>query len=373
MVLKRGRLEGRWVGVLLGCCLLLALAGCRPEESKKAAPTASGPQTVVWPEGKAYTGAYVDFGEAEDKVTIEAIEQFEKMVGKRQAIIAFSSFWGEQSFPARNLEMLSRHGSLPLVFWSPWDRPYDERRPPDKFSLYAILAGKWDRYIDRWADGAKAFGRPVLVAWGIEMNGNWFPWAGFFYGAGNVLPDTDPPQYEGPELYKQAYKYVVDRVRSRGVTNILWGFHVNHTTFPAEPWNKMAHYYPGPDYVDWLGMSTYGMQTNKQGWCRFIDVNEGAYRELAAVDTAKPMVMAEWGVGEFPNNGSKGEWIKSAFELLEHRYPRFRAAVYWHERWQNADKSYSNLRVNSSPEALEAYRQGVASPYWLDRPIYKPR
>jgi len=370
MALSKMRLSGL---VLLVCWSLLAQVGCRQEAAKKAAPMASGPQTVVWPEGKAYTGAYVDFGEAEDKVTLEAIEHFEKMVGKQQAIIAFSSFWGEQTFPTRNLELLSRHGSLPLVFWSPWDKPYDERRPPDKYNLHAILAGEWDRYIDRWADGAKAYGRPLLVAWGIEMNGNWFPWAGFFYGAGNVVPDTDPVEYEGPELYKRAYKHVVDRVRARGVTNILWGFHVNHTTFPVKPWNRMAHYYPGPDYVDWIGMSTYGMQTNKQGWCQFIEVNEGAYRELSAVDTSKPMVLAEWGVAEFPNNGSKAEWIKCAFDLLRNRYSRIRAAVYWHERWQNADKSYSNLRVNSSPEALQAYREGVASPYWLDRPIYKPR
>ncbi|HSR36559.1 MAG TPA: glycosyl hydrolase, partial [Desulfurivibrionaceae bacterium] len=174
-------------------------------------------------------------------------------------------------------------------------------------------------------------------------------------------------------LYKKAYKHVVDRVRARGVTNILWGFHVNHTTFPNLPWNRMALYYPGPEYVDWIGMSTYGMQNNKQGWCPFTEVNEGAYRELGAVDTTKPMVLAEWGVGEFPNHGSKAEWIRSAFDLLQHRYSRIRAAVYWHERWQNADKSYSNLRVNSSPEALQAYRESVASPYWLDRPIYKPR
>ena len=359
--------------VLLGCCLLLAVAGCRQEGKRQAPPAPTGPQALVWPKDQAYTGAYVDFGEAEDKVTLEAIEQFEKMVGKKQAIIAFSSFWGEQSFPRKNLELLARHGSLPLVYWSPWDRPYDERRPPDRFNLHAILAGKWDRYIDSWADGAKAFGKPMLVSWGLEMNGDWFPWSGCYYGAGKVVPGTNPPRYEGPELFKKTFRYVVDRVRARGVTNILWGFHVNHTTYPTAPWNKMANYYPGPDYVDWLGMSVYGMQFNYQAWTKFIDVTESAYHELAAVDPTKPMVLAEWGVGEFPGRGSKAEWIKEAFELLQGRYSRFRAAVFWHERWQNEDKSYSNLRVNSSPEALQAYRESVAAPYWLDRPMYKPR
>jgi hypothetical protein len=39
-----------------------------------------------------------------------------------------------------------------LVFWSPWDKPYEEDRGPDKFGLTEILAGKWDAYIDKWAD-----------------------------------------------------------------------------------------------------------------------------------------------------------------------------------------------------------------------------
>ena len=52
-------------------------------------------------------------------------------------------------------------------------------------------------------------------------------------------------------------------------------------------------------------------------------------------------------------------------ELFRTRYPRIKAALYWHERWQNADGSYSNLRVNSSVESLNAYREGVAHPDWL--------
>lgn len=355
------------------CLCLLVLAGCGEQPQKSAPKQAAGPQVLVWPEDKAYTGAYVDFGEAEDKMTIEAIDQFEKMVGKKQAVIAFSSFWGEQSFPVKNLEMLSRHGSLPMIFWSPWDRPYAESRPPDRFSLRAIVAGKWDGYIDRWADGAKAFGMPMLVSWGLEMNGTWFPWSGYHYGGGKLIPGKEQPRYEGPDLYKRAYRYVVDRVRARGATNILWGFHVNHTTYPAEPWNDFASYYPGDEYVDWLAMSVYGMMFKYQGWASFADVADKAYDELCAIHPDKPVVFAEWGVAEFPGIGSKADWIREVFAGIPGKYPRVRAAVYWHERWQNADKSYSNLRVHSSPESLQAYREGVASPHWLDRPVYRPR
>ena len=55
------------------------------------------------------------------------------------------------------------------------------------------------------------------------------------------------------------------------------------------------------------------------------------------------------------------------------KLPRVKAAVYWHERWQNEDQTYSNLHINSSPESLAAYRKGVADPYWLGNLILAPK
>src|SRR5207253_9036982 len=81
---------------------------------------------VMAPEHGEYTGAFIDFGEAEEDVTLEGIEDFEIMVGKHQAIIASSSYWGEQDFPSKSLNVIWQHRSLPLVFWSPWDRPYEQ-------------------------------------------------------------------------------------------------------------------------------------------------------------------------------------------------------------------------------------------------------
>ena len=61
-----------------------------------------------------------------------------------------------------------------------------------------------------------------------EMNGDWFPWSGVFYGAGQPIAGTDPPRYVGPEYFKRAYRYIVDRVRARGASNILWVLHLNN-------------------------------------------------------------------------------------------------------------------------------------------------
>lgn len=325
------------------------------------------------PEHGAYTGVFADFGDYEDEVSVEKIEDFEKLVGKHQAIVASSSYWGEQSFPKENINLIWRHKSIPLIFWSPWDRPYEENNGPDRFSLNSIIEGKWDSYIDKWADSAKEFGQPFFVSFGNEMNGEWFPWSGVFNGKDKKIPNTDPPAFEGPETFKKAYRHVVDRVRARGAKNIIWVLHLMNYSMPQDTWNLAAQYYPGDDYVDWMGLSVYGQQYIWEKWSPFPPLLDWPYQELTKINPHKPIMLAEWGIGEYNKPGSKAQFIKDAFDQMEHSRPQIKAAVFWHERWQNEEEDYSNLRVNSSPESLEAYRKGVASPFWLDQPIVKPQ
>jgi len=420
---------------LLPFIALGALAFTACQRSAPKARETTGPVQLAIPQDGKYTGAYIEFGDTEDDVTIERIEGFEKMAGKKQAIVASSSYWGQQTFPGDNIRLISLHGSVPLIFWSPWDKPYHEQvdpydptvgtpTGPDQFSLTNILAGKWDAYIDMWADGAKQFGKPFLVSFCNEMNGTWFPWSGYWYGGGKPIPGTNPVQYEGPETFKNAWRYVVDRCRARGATNILWVFHVMNSSYPYLPWNHFSQYYPGPKYVDWLGFSIYGQQFLEDPWSPFgplltyhYQVNGktygGPYEQMCDLDPTKPIMLTEWGVGEFPvtdyyssedewrqawmdfgiftqelaahvpitvpsppqkllSGGSKAAFITEAFNVMK-TLPRLKAAIFWHERWQDETGYYSNLHINSTPESLEAYRRGVADPVWLDHPIYEPK
>ena len=362
-------------------CVAMAtlLSGCnRPSKSNdRQLPSDGKPRTLVVPVKGAYTGAYIDFGDREDAVTLEGIEEFEQTVGKHQAIIAFSSYWGEGKFPAESMHIVTAHGSIPLVYWSPWDWPYREQSAdihvPDKFNLESILEGHWDDYIDRWADGAKEVDGPVFVSLCNEMNGDWFPWAGVFYGAGRPIAGTDPLQYMGPEYFKRAYRYIVDRVRARGARNILWILHLNNFPEPYMPWNMMAQYYPGSNYVDWLGLSVYGqLESDDAKWDLFDEMIQKPYDEICQLDPNKPIMVTEWGVGEFPDRGDKSAWITIAFDHMATQFPRLRAAVYWNERWQNSKTMlYSNLRVDSSPAALTSYRKGISAPFWLADPIFR--
>src|SRR4051812_15537001 len=90
--------------------LFLALTSCRKTAPEHARADPSASVEVLLPATGAYTGAFMDFGDTEDDVTLDAIEEFENMVGKHQAVIASSSYWGEQSFPTRNVNIIWRHG-----------------------------------------------------------------------------------------------------------------------------------------------------------------------------------------------------------------------------------------------------------------------
>src|ERR1035441_1368906 len=82
-----------WMFTRTGLVALLAcgFGACGKHTASHVDP--NGPVEIVLPKHGVYTGAFMDFGEAEDEVTLEMIEDFEEMVGKHQAVIASSSYW----------------------------------------------------------------------------------------------------------------------------------------------------------------------------------------------------------------------------------------------------------------------------------------
>jgi hypothetical protein len=77
---------------------ILTLAACR-RSAAVAQVDPNSPVEVVIPEHGAYTGAFMDFGDAEDDVTLETIEEFEEMVGKHRVVelLGRTKFSGGQS------------------------------------------------------------------------------------------------------------------------------------------------------------------------------------------------------------------------------------------------------------------------------------
>lgn len=260
--------------------------------------------------------------------------------------------------------MLYQKGRIPFVRMMPRSDFY-EYQPDPVYTMQGILDGDFDADLMQWALDAKATGIPMLVEFGTEVNGAWFSWNGMWNGG--AVPDGygDPAVPDGPERFRDAYRHIIDLFRSAGVDNITWVFHVDAYADPAEPWNNMAAYYPGDDYIDWLGISAYGAQTPNEDWVPFTEVLDAGYDEFAALSAIKPMALLEFGVAQHPT-GNKATWIHKAFQAIKNgRYPRIQAVSYWHEKWQNEDGTVSNLRIDSSPAALQAYREEAADPIFV--------
>ena len=168
-------------------------------------------------------------------------------------------------------------------------------------SLYAgyqnIIKGKHDTYIRDWAKAAKAFGRPVVVRFAHEMNGNWFPWS--IGNHGNT-----------PGSFVKAWRHVVNEVRAVGARNVkfLW------SPYNAES-GGYAPFYPGNAYVDYVGVTSLNWGNERWRWLpdllsRPMSVLRNVSR-TSGNPLGKPVILPE--VGSNHLGGAKADWIRSGY------------------------------------------------------------
>ncbi len=365
-------LKGFFLTILLVFLLLPVLARTPAEqtittEKSHAGDPAASQRSDSSMFGKrgCYIGVYPGWGPNEDEVDAQKLYDFQRLSGKGVTVVPFSSFWGQLEVSGRPLIEIDRYGAIPMLRLMPWGKPYWQAKSQSIYSLQKIIDGDHDWYLNHWAAVLKNYGKPVLVTFAPEMNGDWFPWAGVFQGGGEARPSGDQQKTDGPEKYAAAFRHIIDLFRSREVKNVQWVFQPSHRSHPNEPWNSMKSYYPGDDYIDWLGVSLYGVQFQDEPWEGFVKLMDAAYADLASISTNKPLMLSEWSVGEWPEKGSKAAWYAEALSSLQIRYPQIKIAIIWHAKWQNKNGTWSNLRIDSSPEALQAYREGVRSDYFI--------
>ncbi|RLC50782.1 MAG: hypothetical protein DRZ79_03845 [Candidatus Cloacimonadota bacterium] len=253
---------------------------------------------LSFPDNNCFTGVFPGWGEFEDSVDTNSLENFEALSGKSAAFCPFSVFFGRNYVSDQNLQRISEYGAIPLLRFMPWGEPYWEAGYQENYSLVRIINGEFDDFLIDWAEVIAAFETPVFVTFGVEMNGNWFPWSGIFQGAGITNEFGDSLLADGPEKFKSAFRHIVNLFNEHEASNIIWYFHVNNKSFPDENWNDAVNYYPGDDYVDWIAVSVYGAQYDDEKWMIFDEEMQNIYDELTNTFPNKPLMLAEWGVKE---------------------------------------------------------------------------
>ncbi|MBI3243855.1 MAG: hypothetical protein HYZ49_16350 [Chloroflexi bacterium] len=341
-----------WRLALIIACLLFGLGWFASSRQPESSPTItfipSTPSTSVnkvpVPEQGAYLGVTIDFNG--ERSAPDQLAEYQSLTGHLPAIgMWYVAAWEPEM---EGMRQLVETGVIPFITFE-----------PRRGSLDDLLAGQRDDRLRAWARAIRELGSPVFFRFAHEMNGDWSPWSGAKNGGGGLGGFGDPALPDGPERYIAAYRHVYNLFADEGALNVSWVWSPNvlHGV-PTDSWNWPDNYYPGDDYVDWVGMDGYNWGTAHPAtsWQSFDEVFADSYTGWAAAHD-KPVMIAEFASTEM--GGHKAQWIADAQNSLASKYPLVRAVT-----WFNLDKE-TDWRINSSPETQAAYAAFAGDPFFV--------
>jgi PKD repeat protein len=318
--------------------------------------------------GQLYHGVFpAGSTEPDSDISFTNLADYEQTVGRPAAYVYFSNNWyRSKAFPMATARKVRDRGSVPFIRLMMRSQQEGVVTDP-RYTLQRIINGEFDGELNAWADGAIAFGTPLIVEYGTEVNGDWFPWSAPYNGGKEV----------GAARFRAAYRHIVQRMRARGARNITWAFHVNSENFP-EYQHYAQSYYPGDDVVDWVGMSVYGSERPYDYRCHpFTSLVDAMMEQLRAATRSKPVFIFEVGITGNNPNCDANRWMSDAFaSLLGGRWPEMRGFAWWNERWKNNSNPAqdTNMLVQQMPNIASVFRQvltGSTAGRIVDRPIFQ--
>lgn len=238
----------------------------------------------------------------------------------------------------------------------------------NSFSMQSIIDGNWDNQLKQWAREANndrdSNGKviPLLVTFTIEMNGYWFPWSGIYNGGAIKNQYGDPTLADGPERFRDAYRHIIDLFKAEGTDHITWFFvpdtmdpNEDWVNFLREDWNSQKNYYPGDDYIDWIGTNLYGAAAADYDWSLFSSDWSIKHQAIKAISSTKPLALLEFGVIEDHPLGNKSAWFNDAFNTITNGdYLPFQAISYWND---DLSSGTAGMKIDSSTESLTTFRR----------------
>ncbi|MEK7376130.1 MAG: glycosyl hydrolase [Candidatus Margulisiibacteriota bacterium] len=213
----------------------LLIGGCAAQKEKKESPAEekidrkrNDGQKITASDDNIYNGAFLQDG----KPTLKSVIKYEKSTREPlDFVVFFHAFALGFAFPRDICEMLYKHHkTAAFIKLEPWTWRGGE---DITYSLDKINSGLFDDGIEYFAQGAAKWRKPVFIAFGHEMNGTWYPWAG------------------NPGNYVLAFKRIVDIFNKTGATNVTWVWNIDARF-------DFKDYYPGDKYVDFIAVDNYG-------------------------------------------------------------------------------------------------------------------
>lgn len=229
-------------------------------------------------------------------------------------------------------------GYIPVLAWTWMDWSNHATSP----SLQGVVRGEYDWYIDEWIEGIKSIDSPIFIRLSHEMDGYWYPYSEGFHG---------DPDRNTAEDFIAYWRYIVDRFRAAGVDNVAWIWCVDGGRIGVRDW---PDYYPGDEYVDWLGIDVYSNRNGGEALKEFRDV----------MGTHKPIMIPEGGTEDLltawhPNYPGNNAWIDEFYTTMLEEMDGQVKAMCWFQ-WNDVSD------VQRDPGQIATYRKYAERPEFIN-------
>ncbi|TLM85936.1 beta-mannanase [Pseudarthrobacter sp. NamE5] len=306
------------------------------EEEPAPAPAPS-PAPTTEPAPTAPPAATLRFGVGTPGGPLAAAELDEvaALAGEAPSIIlSYKDF--RQAPPLAELDAARARGALTLLTWEPWAWGGGTDQPA--YALDRITAGDFDPYLQQWGQALAGWGHPVMLRFGHEMNGNWYPWSEQVNG--NSAGD-----------YVAAWRHVHSVVSAAGATNVNWVWNPNVPYWESIPFTGL---YPGAAYVDTVALDGYNWGTSAfwSSWQTPSQLFGDGLSQLRALAPGKQILIAETSSAE--QGGSKADWNTALISYLSSQ-PDITAVTWFHFNKE------TDWRINSSTASADAFKQALAA------------
>ena len=290
--------------------ILVAVTGClTPLRSQPALTPVPRPATPL-------VGVYAPGVPA----SWSPVAQFAAATGVKPGIVEYYSAWNDP-FSTSFAQAAWDHGAYVL-----------DQLQPRGVPLSSIAAGGSDAYLRSFADAVVAFGHPVILCFGHEMNGTWYSW-----GEGHTPPAT----------FVAAWRHVVRVFRAAGAANVTWLWAVNTVEGAS---SSLSQWWPGAAWVNWTGVDGYYYRATDT----FGSVFGSTIADIRAISGA-PLLIAETAVGTTTDRESQIGAL-----LAGVRAERL-AGVVWFDQAQHAGLYHQDWRLEDDPDALAAFTAAVST------------
>jgi hypothetical protein len=265
-------------------------------------------------------GTYLGVYEPGIEESYGPVETYAKAIGLQPNLVLYYNDWGG-GFQSWLAAIAREHGATLVVDLDPTGA-----------SLASIAHGGQDGYLRSFAGSVLEFGYPVVISFGHEMNGDWYPWGW---------------THASPGMFVQAWRHVVTVFRDAGAGNVTWLWTVNNIANGEPP---IQDWWPGSSYVTWAGIDGYFYEPT--------DTFQSVYGPtIAAIHgrTSKPILISETAAGQVAGQAAK---IPLLFAGVLHYHF---LGLLWFDVAQQGSLFKQDWRLEGHPAAIAAFRRAAKS------------